>query len=161
MTIPSRWIFHQHTICSLWFIPWLFPPFDSWFCSASCLIYEGSLTFFSYLLIQDYIHHHHHVIDFFSLQANFLIFFRWFSILFLGIFWSWNLGPKKKTAQERCLQVQSQLVGLCGSEFSWGFGSRKAPWNRRQFVCQNRPGCVWKWLVPLKPMGFMIIILNG
>ena len=83
----------------------------------------------------------------FSVYRNFRVFAVFSS--FLGIFWSWKRS--KKTAQERCLQVQSQLVWLCGSELdmdsldsmgffhwqSWGFSSRKAPSNYRQFVSKS------------------------
>lgn len=98
MTIPSRWIFHQHTICRFIMVHSMTIS-PVWFVILQCLMFDiWRLThIFLYLLIQDYIHPNHHVIIchwLFSLQ-KFPVCSRCFSHPFREFCWSWNLGPNK------------------------------------------------------------------
>ena len=147
MTIPSRWIFHQHTICRFIMVHSMTIS-PVWFVILQCLMFDiWRLThIFLYLLIQDYIHPNHHVIichwlfQFTEISRVFSLFFPSFP----GILLVLEFRSQQKPPRNDACKFNPSWSG-CVSRWwmdsmdskTGGFSSSKAPWNYRQFVSNS------------------------
>lgn len=152
MTIPSRWIFHQHTICRFIMVHSMTIS-PVWFVILQCLMFDiWRLThIFLYLLIQDYIHPNHHVII-----CHWLFQFTEISVfsLFFHPFWEFfglGKGPKKPPRNDAC-KFNPSWSGCVARSWTWtpwtpwGFfigkaGALAAEKHHQTIdnLCQNRP----------------------
>ena len=168
MTIPSRWIFHQHTICRFIMVHSMTIS-PVWFVILQCLMFDiWRLThLFLYLLIQDYIHPNHHVIichwlfQFTEISRLFSLFFPSFP----GILLVLEFRSQQKPPRNDACKFNPSWSGCVSRGGGW------TPWTPKlgalaaakhhetiDNLCQTRPEL--RTLESNRPMFFCCLIID-